>query len=1080
MKSFQEFKEIVESKVDVEVLAESLDSAVEYYMTDDTNIPDHIYAKFTLGTDDYAVIFSKSNVPNVYLINIGRAPGKYLKLWQIKPNHLRQVLSTTIKVTEAVIPLLGAKAQGYAFRLPKETKRNLIPLLNKLINRSFIKTMKAIPVDNSNVEWPYLFIARKTAEPKQLFKGKDFDKYDFSVKVNPNVAPVVPSGNTGETFTMKAGVSLAKPASVAAPQQVTNSPVLGYKDYELWKNYDPVTVGYSVGHFYSFLKNNPSLHEFLGLFQTHYNMLFDTEKHWYENFKKKAPHEQEDFLQDMKNLFQKTEQKYKAQAEIAASKTPANPDVTYAQWASKYVWDSGILEDRAHWAAARFRYYFATDMEFSHFLNILKKHKFKWSGNMYEFAMAMLGKWSVIVAKSIFMTMKGLKGQVEGSSKTTDMDTSTTSDGPKIEVLQSIPAEALQNELKPVQKIKAVVSDTPSTKYTFSTGAVTDVEIDDHKASLTPEEITSKVYPLKGETPEVKKVEKKPLTINDVKVELSKVHQDPAPNAGPVSVEAVPVYSTNDVLKAKFGKMASWGLYSYEHLALLLYDAVAVKGQTYVIWSSIQKALDAGKIPKPSAFTDDEWEQIIAKNKYLANSGEINKKTIVNAMDTIYQWKTNPNIHFPKPVVTPAPAPLSAKFSEEKAFLSMGNYLGWQAGVTNNIDYKTLYIAGLLVKDIGEAENLSDKAAIVLNWENHITIYQPHEKTKEEVMAKLGAMTTNERLAYLDSLVPLLKKSTETYNELLNAKSKTAGKIGTKEIDLGLEPFSYKFSENDFTNKSEQLLGKSYDNYATKFEDNMKDLRKFYTNTITKLTSEERTAVQSYTGSGYQSINPALRKILKGQAISVNGEGTSVTRALRMQKIFAKSDPLPYDQMVFRTSDVPPYNPEWDINTNLVDSAFLSTTVNSKFDFNSSGSILAITLPKGCKVIITGGDLTGNAHEYEIILPAFSILKPWKIVRGQHRQVIHCVYVGNGMNDLFDKYIKKPTNESFTMPEERGMNDRILVKVLENLKMGADKNKSKFEEPAFSSVEDIEAANLMVKKGDVKISLNDLKKKVKK
>lgn len=163
----------------IDLLTESLMTPVEFYATEDTRLPYQIYYMFNVDGTNYAVVINQALQKGIYKVSIGAVPSKNLMLWKIKPGHIRTVLSTVIKIIEATIPIIGIKGQAYLIRLPNAVKKNYSNLLEKIVNRSFIKTMKAIHVNNPDKGNKYLFIVRKTANVAELFKTKDFKEYQF-------------------------------------------------------------------------------------------------------------------------------------------------------------------------------------------------------------------------------------------------------------------------------------------------------------------------------------------------------------------------------------------------------------------------------------------------------------------------------------------------------------------------------------------------------------------------------------------------------------------------------------------------------------------------------------------------------------------------------------------------------------------------------------------------------------------------------------------------------------------------------------------------------------------------------------
>lgn len=181
-----------------DVLSEALSSPVEYYMTDDTTLPTAIYSAFTIDGNKYVMAFVQSNAKNTYVMEVGKtseAGGKVM-WWRFhKPGDLITVLSTAVKFAESAMFVLGPQVKAFAVKFRPSVASSVSVaerIVERLVKRSFIKTMTYVPVNQPSVDpgnhWydkeKFIFIVRKNQPLGGLFKGPEFAKYSGSEDSN--------------------------------------------------------------------------------------------------------------------------------------------------------------------------------------------------------------------------------------------------------------------------------------------------------------------------------------------------------------------------------------------------------------------------------------------------------------------------------------------------------------------------------------------------------------------------------------------------------------------------------------------------------------------------------------------------------------------------------------------------------------------------------------------------------------------------------------------------------------------------------------------------------------------------------
>jgi len=196
------------SFIDDHSLTESLNSPQEFYMTDDTKLPMQVHAAFSIDGDEnsmYVISLVQSKTAGMYILDVGRTPkgGGKSYYWKFhSPSDLRPVLSTLVKFVETSMQLLGPKLKGIAVRFRMaNTKMMEVSerIATKMIKKSYMKSMKIVPVKQPDVETKknkagekgvfygktqrYLFIAKKVVVPATIFKAKNFKTlgYDFDL-----------------------------------------------------------------------------------------------------------------------------------------------------------------------------------------------------------------------------------------------------------------------------------------------------------------------------------------------------------------------------------------------------------------------------------------------------------------------------------------------------------------------------------------------------------------------------------------------------------------------------------------------------------------------------------------------------------------------------------------------------------------------------------------------------------------------------------------------------------------------------------------------------------------------------------
>lgn len=172
----------------LEYLEESLNTPVDFYMTDDTVLPKSVFAAFTIDDTDYGMSLVESNLKKVYILKIYRIVNGKPRNWNFaKRSHLRPAFSTLLKFAEACVPFVKTHMDGVLIEISKKLASERFNAFGRMmIDRLYVKSFRSVPVsvnaDKKEVKkeyYHYLFFARKSVNPSSVFTQKAFKHYEF-------------------------------------------------------------------------------------------------------------------------------------------------------------------------------------------------------------------------------------------------------------------------------------------------------------------------------------------------------------------------------------------------------------------------------------------------------------------------------------------------------------------------------------------------------------------------------------------------------------------------------------------------------------------------------------------------------------------------------------------------------------------------------------------------------------------------------------------------------------------------------------------------------------------------------------
>jgi hypothetical protein len=165
-------------------LHESLDKPVDFYMTDDTELPRRVYAAFEIDGTNYGISMEETNFDRVYQLKMYRVVNVKPRYWNFaKQSHARKSLATLLKFMEAITPFLKNKMDAIIIPIPASSAAEKYnKFIDRVIRKSYVTTFRQVPVRRVSEKkdaYNHLFIIRKPIQPSAIFKTKSFKKYEF-------------------------------------------------------------------------------------------------------------------------------------------------------------------------------------------------------------------------------------------------------------------------------------------------------------------------------------------------------------------------------------------------------------------------------------------------------------------------------------------------------------------------------------------------------------------------------------------------------------------------------------------------------------------------------------------------------------------------------------------------------------------------------------------------------------------------------------------------------------------------------------------------------------------------------------
>lgn len=181
MRSFNNFHEYIS-------LEESLNTPIEFYLTDDTRLPSRVYGVFDIDDVKYGMSLEESDHTGIYILSMYRILAKKPRKWSFKtPSHIRPALSTLLKFIESCVPFVKSKMKAVMIPVSGKNASRYISFAERVLKRSYITSFKVLPVtkspDQKVYNWEMIFVSRIGISPNQIFSDNKFKKYNFSSEI---------------------------------------------------------------------------------------------------------------------------------------------------------------------------------------------------------------------------------------------------------------------------------------------------------------------------------------------------------------------------------------------------------------------------------------------------------------------------------------------------------------------------------------------------------------------------------------------------------------------------------------------------------------------------------------------------------------------------------------------------------------------------------------------------------------------------------------------------------------------------------------------------------------------------------
>lgn len=176
------FKDVYENN-----LHESLNTPIQFYLTDDTKLPKRIAATFKIDETEYGMSLEESQFKHTYILKFYRIANKIGRLWKFShKSHILPCLSTLLKFLESATPFMQGKFDAILVSYNKKhaSAKRIEKFVERMVRKTYIQDFRYVPVEGNinNKTYAYAFIVNKKKSPNQIFTTKTFKGIEFDPK----------------------------------------------------------------------------------------------------------------------------------------------------------------------------------------------------------------------------------------------------------------------------------------------------------------------------------------------------------------------------------------------------------------------------------------------------------------------------------------------------------------------------------------------------------------------------------------------------------------------------------------------------------------------------------------------------------------------------------------------------------------------------------------------------------------------------------------------------------------------------------------------------------------------------------
>ncbi len=983
-------------------LEESLDTTANFYMTQDTDLPNRVVAAFNYDGGDYVMDMAKFIKEGLYIMDLGLIVSKNKGYFRFKnASHIKPVLGTTMKALEASIPFLGANIKGLAISLPSKVSKNYVDLMKLLMQKTYLRQQfDFLPINHIGNSHQYLLLVRKGVDPKTIFKTKTFKDYGLNDKYTKDTP--VPTDALDDLKPVKAH---------KISYDLTPSTKYQYKGYDITEP--------SIDNIHDLVAAKPVINKKVEK-NVEIAVTAAVEKHVNRHGEDKKPEVTAEIEKTKQSLFHGNKMGF-----IAKSENGSGLVKRLATAFGPVLWTSLVEKDNVNAIEEYVNKNFSTD-KFKGTLNTLKDMKehvvsggFDEILNNQHYTPTQIGvikqAWEALDTSFEFFTLSDGMNDVGNATmyknriRQAIMLYKESHDAAMIQHQSSVvdTAKPQQSKIKSISNLDKDEDFTDEAKrlaIAFGDLYIKNyVDISDVSDDMSPDHYMSAITYLKQKSIDIK----------------NNVYNELLAQLGYSSAAIVILQSYNDEIINTHLLDANDNVHTAFFYRLKFKAAYRAYNKYFknVVVSDVPEQPSAEEVATQKKKNEDFQKLYFDKEKAYQKSEEhFEKVPIPNSVKNLTDQQTK---LYENMMATALGETFFAQWKNESEFAA------WQSGqpVSQLRDVIRALIVSEYVKlEMEKLPYLSEQVKETIKlavfrlansgiFSDLVTDQKFSDIVRWAYFRFRKYFVQDGQKALYDGI-----KGTKTADTAVTSKVIPTPKIKTVEepnshmaVDVGIT-FQPVEGQENLENTVDARMNVPGGYSPTTIAENIQKSAAY--KSLAKKMDENypiKAAVHDYTGSGYHYTNHRLRKIFNPD-YETNGYGDTDDydhKIKILQKLADEAVPLETGIWVFRNCNVKGIslpNKPYDVNEEIVDAGFLSTSLSSSI-FAGKNTRFMIYLPKGSKVIPILSQSSQGLGEFEIVLPAMSVLRPIDVAVYDNKQYVKCIYIGNAGKSFIDKNI---------------------------------------------------------------------------